>query len=66
MMDIVQDAPDTVFLAQDEASVYLQATTMAVWAPRGQTPVIRADPGRKSTHFFGALNLGYLPQKLHQ
>jgi len=57
MMDIVQDAPDTVFLAQDEASLYLQATTMAVWAPRGQTPVIRADPGRKSTHFFGALNL---------
>jgi len=57
MMDIVQDAPNTVFLSQDEASLYLQATTMTVWAPRGQTPVIRADPGRKNTHFFGALNL---------
>jgi len=57
MMDIVQDAPETVFLAQDEASLYLQATTMAVWAPRGQTPVLRADPNRKSTHFLGSLNL---------
>jgi transposase len=56
-MDIVQDAPETVFFTQDEASLYLQATTMTVWAPRGQTPVIRADPSRKSTHFFGALNL---------
>jgi transposase len=57
MMDVVQDAPNTVFFAQDEASLYLQATTMTVWAPRGQTPVVRADPSRKSTHFFGALNL---------
>lgn len=56
-MDVVQSAPNTVFLAQDEASLYLQATTMAVWAPHGRTPVIRADPGRESIHFFGALNL---------
>jgi transposase len=56
-MDIVQDAQDTVLFAQDEASLYLQATTMVVWAPRGQTPIVRADPGRKNTHFFGALNL---------
>ena len=57
MMDTVQDAPATVFLAQDEASLYLQATMMRVWAPRGQTPVIRADPGRDNIHFFGALHL---------
>jgi hypothetical protein len=29
-MDIVQEAPDTVFLAEDEASLYLQATTKPV------------------------------------
>jgi len=46
-----------VFAAQDEAGVYLQATTMTVWAPRGQTPVIRADPGRKKVNFYGTLNL---------
>ena len=46
-----------MLLAQDEATLYLQATTMTVWAPRGVTPVVRADPGRKNTHFFGALNL---------
>jgi hypothetical protein len=30
---------------------------MRVWAPTGQTPVVKADPGRESTHFYGALNL---------
>jgi len=30
---------------------------MRVWAPTGQTPVVKADPGRASTHFYGALNL---------
>ena len=30
---------------------------MRVWAPVGQTPVVKADPGRESTHFYGALNL---------
>lgn len=30
---------------------------MAVWALRGQTPVIRADPGREKVNFYGALNL---------
>ena len=46
-----------MILAEDEASLYLQATTMAVWAPRGQTPVVRAHPGRESVKFFGTLNL---------
>jgi transposase len=46
-----------VFLAEDEAGLYLQATTAAVWAPVGQTPIVRVDPGRAQTHFYGALNL---------
>lgn len=54
---MAQEAPDTVWLAQDEASLYLQATTYRVWAPRGQTPVVRAHPGREKIHFYGTLNL---------
>ena len=44
-------------MTEDEASLYLQATTMAVWAPRGQTPVVRAHPGREKVSFYGTLNL---------
>ncbi len=54
---MAQDAPETVILAEDEASLYLQVTTMRVWAPRGQEPVVRADPGRAKTSFYGTLNL---------
>jgi len=46
-----------VILAEDEASLYLQATAMRVWHPCGQTPVIHVSPKRDSTHFYGALNL---------
>jgi transposase len=46
-----------VILAEDEAILYLQLTTMAVWAPRGQTPVVRAHPGREKVNFYGTLNL---------
>ncbi len=53
----MQDAPETVILAEDEASLYLQATTMRVWAPRGQEPVVAVDPGRDKTCFYGTLNL---------
>ncbi len=56
-MDTAQSAPDTVILAGDEASLYLQASVMRVWAPIGQTPVVKAAPGRDNTHFYGALNL---------
>lgn len=41
----------------DEASLYLQATTMKVWAPQGQTPLVRCDGSRSNTHFYGALDL---------
>ncbi|HEY5731022.1 MAG TPA: IS630 family transposase [Anaerolineales bacterium] len=56
-MDVAQEAPNTVFLAEDEAGLYLQATTCHVWAPTGQTPVVRADPGRAKTNFYGSLTL---------
>jgi len=46
-----------VILAEDEASLYLQATVSAVWAPRGQTPVVRTHPGREKVNFYGSLNL---------
>jgi transposase len=46
-----------VILAEDEASLYLQATVMRAWAPRGQPPVVTADPGRAKTSFYGTLNL---------
>jgi len=46
-----------VFFAQDEAGLYLQATTSFAWSVMGETPIVRADPGRKQTHFYGALNL---------
>jgi transposase len=57
LMDVARNAPETIILAEDEASVYLQATTQAVWVPQGQTPVIKVHPGRELTHFYGTLNL---------
>lgn len=57
MIDTAQERPETVFLAEDEAWMYLQATTMYVWSPRGQTPVVRIDPGRKKAGFYGTLDL---------
>ncbi|HEU0297487.1 MAG TPA: IS630 family transposase [Anaerolineales bacterium] len=56
-MDVAQNAPQTVFLAADEAGLYLQGTTGYVWSPTGHTPIIRADPGRAKTNFYGSLNL---------
>lgn len=56
-MDMAQDAPETIILAGDEASLYLQATLMRTWSATGQTPLVRISPQRTSTHFYGALNL---------
>lgn len=47
----------TAIVAVDEASLYLQATTMRVWAPRGCAPVAPSDPGRAKTNFYGALDV---------
>jgi hypothetical protein len=58
MIDAAQNAPNTVFLAEDEAGLYLQATNSYVFAPVGQTPIVRVDAGRAQTHFYGTLNLG--------
>ena len=44
-------------MAEDEASLYLQATTMAVWGPRGRPLMVRCDPSRAKTNFYGTLNL---------
>ncbi len=46
-----------MILAEDEASLYLQATLRRVWTPQGQPPVVAADPGRAKTSFYGTLNL---------
>lgn len=46
-----------MILAEDEAKVYLQASTMAVWAPRGQAFTVRSDPSRAHANFYGTLNL---------
>jgi len=54
---VAQTAPETIIVTEDEASLYLQATTQAVWAPKGQTPCVRVHPGREMTHFYGTLNL---------
>ena len=35
----------------------MQATRQAVWYWRGETPVIKLDPGRACVHFYGSLNL---------
>ena len=56
-MDIAQQAPETVIVAEDEATLYLQATTTSVWAPKGQTPVVAVHPDRQKVSFYGSLNL---------
>lgn len=57
---MAQDASNTVFLAGDEAGLYLQATTCHVWSPTGQTPIVRADPVLTQQHvmLIGALTAG--------
>jgi len=37
--------------------MYLQATTMSVWSPVGDTPQVRVDPGRAKVGFYGTLDL---------
>jgi transposase len=56
-MDIAQRPQPTVILAEDEASLYLQASQTYVWSPRGHTPVVRIHTNRDSTHVYGSLNL---------
>ena len=46
-----------MIVAEDEAAMYLQATTTAVWAPKGQTPIVPVHPQRDKVCFYGSLNL---------
>jgi transposase len=55
--DFRQDHPDGIILAMDQMSAYLQATLTRVWAPRGETPVVRITPQRDMLHFYGALDV---------
>lgn len=57
MTDLLQDDPDAVILASDEAHVWAQSAPYAVWSPMGQTPVMRVSPQRHRVVFYGALNL---------
>ncbi|HEU5013804.1 MAG TPA: IS630 family transposase [Roseiflexaceae bacterium] len=57
LIDLAQAKEHTLVLAEDEAKLYLQASTMAVWAERGQAFSVRLDPGRTQTSFYGTLNL---------
>jgi transposase len=57
LIDELQDLPELVVLAEDEAKVYLQAEAMAVWAPKGQTPQVRLDPRKDAACFYGTLDL---------
>ena len=56
-MEYAQTYPDAVYLSEDEASLYLQATTTAVWAPVSRTPIVRAHPQRDQVSFYGTLDL---------
>jgi transposase len=55
--DFRQDHPDGIILAMDQMSAYMQATLTRVWAPRGETPVVRITPQRAMLHFYGALDV---------
>lgn len=56
-MDITQTVAGTVILADVEASLYLQATTTAVWVLCDQTPIARVHPNRDKVSFYGTLYL---------
>jgi hypothetical protein len=55
--DFVQAYPQGMILAMDQMSLYFQATLTRVWAPVGQTPVVRITPNRDHRHFYGALDV---------
>ena len=57
MTDFVQTHPQGIILAMDQISLYFQATLTRVWAPVGQTPVVRITPNRDHIHFYGALDV---------
>ena len=56
-MDKIQADPKVAILTMDEMGVYFQATLTRVYAPVGQTPIIRVSPQRDNAHFYGALEV---------
>ena len=46
-----------MILAEDEMSLYLQATVAQVWAPRRQPPLVRVAAQRDKLSFYGTLDL---------
>lgn len=57
MTDVVQDEPQAVILAWDEAWVYAQTHPKVVWSPVGQTPEVWGSSQRDCVAFYAALNL---------
>ncbi|MHB8751498.1 MAG: IS630 family transposase [Aggregatilineales bacterium] len=57
MMDELQRHPQLTIVTMDQMSLYFQATLTRVWAPRGQTPIVRVTPQRDHIHFYGALDV---------
>ena len=57
MTDFVQDHPQGVIVTIDQISLYFQATLTRVWAPIGQTPIVKVSPQRDHVHFYGALEV---------
>jgi transposase len=56
VIDLAQEDPSAIFLAEDEAGMYLPATTMSIGAVRGPTPVVRVDPKRTKVGCSGTIN----------
>lgn len=44
-------------LAEDEASLFFQATLAAIWQPKGKTIWVKTYAGQAKKSFYGALNL---------
>lgn len=58
MTDLLQQHGQRLaILSMDQMSLYFQATLTRVWAPVGQTPLIRVTPQREMRHFYGALEV---------
>lgn len=55
MTDKLQADPRVAIIAMDAMSRYFQATLTRVYAPVGQTPIVRVSPQRDNTHCYGAL-----------
>src|SRR5712692_2304061 len=49
--------PRLAIMSMDEMGLYFQATLTRVYAPLGQTPIIRVSPQRDNVHFYGALDV---------